>query len=178
MRRNRKALLSLAVLGMMLLPAAGALAQPGPDPRGAGDRFARLCERLDLSDEQQAAVAKLREEGRAERRAWRAELIRLRHDLRGEMLQEGPSAARIDKLSEDIGALQAKVRASRLKQRVAMRNLLTPEQRDRLPLPGERPGMRQGRGHSPRGDCPADGEPRQMRQGHRPGRGHGLRGLD
>lgn len=153
---NFRGVLGAVFLVSLALPVVGALGQPGQGPgvrqgaQGRGPALERLCDRLDLTEEQQAAVAKLRESGQAERRAWREQMIRLRHELRGEMLKAAPSAAQIDKLSAEIGKLQASLRASRLKERAAFRALLTQEQRDKLPLPGME-GKRAGRTLKSRG---------------------------
>ena len=117
-------------------PAAPPCLQMGPgadepDPGDCGP-----LARLGLTDEQEQAIAKLREEGRQERLADRKDMRRLRHDLQGVMLADEPDARAAEKLIGQIADLRAKMQVSRLRQHLAVRQLLTPAQRDRLPLGG------------------------------------------
>ncbi len=145
---------ALAALCLVLGLAAAAAAQPGPgagrgpgDGSGPGERFGRLYERLDLTAEQREQLGKLRETGRAEGLALRKELQRLRHELEGELLEDAPEGKAVEQFAMRIGEAQGKLQAHRLRQRLAMRALLTPEQRDRLLTLGEGRGMRgEGRG--------------------------------
>ncbi len=129
------ALVGAAVLAL-LIGAMTAAAQPGPQAGERGAGIERMAERLGLSEQQQAAIVKLREDGRRERQTLRKEMARVRHDLRGELLKDQPSRKQIEKLSADIGALQAKLRANRILQQMAVRDALTPAQRELLPAPG------------------------------------------
>jgi Spy/CpxP family protein refolding chaperone len=179
---------ALAALCLIMGLAAAAAAQPGRGPDGGrgdgfgpdggrGDGFGpgahmgRLWERLDLTPEQRDKMAKLRETGQAEGLALRKDLMRLRHELRGEMLKDAPEGRAVEQFAARIGELQGKLQAHRLRQRLALRALLTPEQRDRLLLleaqrgpRGDRSGQRGGRDHRPG---------RAGRHAGRPGRGAG-----
>jgi Spy/CpxP family protein refolding chaperone len=156
---------ALVALCMVLGLAAAAVAQPGRGPGagrgdgfGRGERMGRLLERLDLTPDQREQLGKLREAGRAEGLVLRKDLLRLRHELRGEMLKDAPEGKVVEQLAARIGEAQGKLQAHHLRQRLAMRGLLTPEQRDRL--------LTLGALREPRGDgCGA-------RAGHdgRPGR--------
>lgn len=180
MKRTPRRCVAVATISLMLTLAACALAQPTAAP---GDRPvgpARLAVRLGLSEEQAAAAAKLREAGQAERLALRKDVLRLRNELQGEMLADSPDARKVEKLAGEIAALQGKARASRLRQQIEFRKLLTPAQRDKLLLmgPGRGPGpdgrgMRGGRGPGLReGRFPGcDGSGRHFGRG--PGRGAG-----
>lgn len=145
---------------------------PGADEPGAGDRGPLAG--LDLTEEQGQAIAKLREEGRQERLADRKNMRRLRHDLQGVMLADEPDARAAEKLIGQIADLRAKMQMSRLRQHLAVRQLLTPEQRDRLPLGG--PGWFDGRddfgGRDGFGSRGGRGGPGW--RGHRGGRGPGF----
>lgn len=169
---------ALAVLCLVLGLAAAAAAQsargpgggpgagPGPVP---GERMGRLLERLELTPEQREQLGKLREAGRAEGMALRKELLRLRHELEGEMLKDAPDGKAVEQFAVRIGEAQGKLQAHHLRHRLAMRALLTPEQRDRLLTLGER--------HGPRGDhfggrAGSAGRPGRMGR-HFPGAGRG-----
>jgi Spy/CpxP family protein refolding chaperone len=187
----------LLLLALTTLVVAAAAAQPGPAPRagaghrggpagpagdGPGWRLERLTARLDLSEEQQAAIAALQEEARTEATALRKELTRLRHARRGEMLEDDPSEQTLVELVEKMGAVRTDLQVLHLKTRLQIREQLTPEQRDRMLLLGERGrrGGRPGGRHAGPGWCggPCDqGErDRWQRPGPRPGRRGGDRG--
>lgn len=172
-----------AILGMATVAAAQPAAAPEapaappclrmgpgadePDPGDCGP-----LAKLDLTEEQEQAIAKLREEGHKQRLADRKDLRRLRHDLQGVMLADEPDARAAEKLIGQIADLRAKMQVSRLRQHLAVRQLLTPEQRDRLPLGG--PGWFDGRddcdGHDGFGGRGGPGW-RGHRGGHGPGCG-------
>ena len=169
------AAMATAALMTVVDPATVTLAQ-GPEDddwmgRGPRPGVERMTQYLDLTPEQEEAVAKIRDEGRQERLARGKELMRLRHELRGEMLQDEPSESTAQKLTEQIGDLLTQQRQSRLTQRLAIRKQLTPEQRDKMLLwqehrhhrgrGGDRHGTRWGAGHYPRREC--DGRPRYRR---------------
>ena len=134
---------------LILVVAAAAWAQPGPGPRGrGGDEFpSRLLERLDLTEAQSTAIAKIRDEARERGRETRKQMMRLRHELQGIMMQDQPDAAAAEKLIEKMSEMRTEQQVRRMQTRLAVRDQLTPEQRDRMPLPGEGP-----RGRGPRAD--------------------------
>ena len=119
---------------------------PGPGPCLAdGPGTAPLLDRLDLSDAQRAKIDDLRDKGLQERLQIRKELMRLRNELQGEMLKDNPDADRVSRLARKIGDLRTDLQVSRLRQRLAVRKILTPEQRDRLlMMHGTRLGGRRG----------------------------------
>ena len=166
MKTTRTTLLLLALLA---LAAPLALAQPGPGPRGDcpppgdGPGFFgdRVCAMLDLSEEQQAAIDEIRAESRAQGLQTRKEILRLRNELDGLMLQDDPDAGSVEKLVRRIGDLRADQQVRRMKTRLAVRAQLTDEQRDKMiTMKGHRRGGRggydgPGRGggrRAPRGD--------------------------
>ncbi len=200
MKTQRHPVTILAVLALALLLAPVVFAQ-GPG-RGAGPGAATpgacwraddgfgpdgACARLDLTDEQSEAIAKLREKRRQEVLQLRKENLRLRNELRGEMMKDDPDAGTVGDLVEKIGRNRIRLQRGRLEHQLAVRKLLTPEQRDRLLLmkgrgldggrcgghrghdlhggPGHPMGMREGRGRG--GSCwrDADGTgPRPQRE--------------
>jgi Spy/CpxP family protein refolding chaperone len=160
-----------AVLMLVLVPASAALAQPGssddvPAPgeasrgRGGPGFFQSMDgERgpfagLDLTDAQRTQLSEIREKGQAEGTALRKQMMRLRNDMRGEMLQDRPDRRKIVRLAEQIGAVQTKLGVHRAEQHLTMLDVLTPEQRDEWlsrPHQGRRGG---GMGHGGRGMGP------------------------
>lgn len=147
---NRRTLLMGLTLVTML--AATALAQPGPrgrqhqdrPDRGAGPEFRleRLAERLDLTDQQQEAIAAIQEEARKAGRDLHKELARLQNQRRGEMLEDNPSEKTLVDLTEQMGAIKTKLQVHRLKTRLAVQAQLTEEQRDQMMLMNHRRGGR------------------------------------
>ncbi|MBK7701423.1 MAG: Spy/CpxP family protein refolding chaperone [bacterium] len=137
------------IAALILVMAAAAWAQPGRAPRGSCDQAGpdRMLARLDLTETQTAAIAKIRDEARERGRETRKEILRLRHELQGIMMQDTPDAAAAERLVEKMGELRTEQQVRRMQTRLAVRDQLTPEQRDRMPLPGEGP-----RGRGPRAD--------------------------
>jgi Spy/CpxP family protein refolding chaperone len=145
----------------MRAQAPEATSEGVPAPAGHWDRF---CERLELSDEQREAIEKLREEGRQQGIETQKELMRARNELRGVMLEDEPSLSTVRSLARKIGELETEREITRLEHRLAVREILTPEQRDRLLLMDQRRGhQRGGAGRGGHRGC----------DGHRMGRGQG-----
>lgn len=101
---------------------------------------------MGLNDDQRKAIEKIRTDGQDAMLSARKEMMRLRHAMQGEMLKDDLDAGAIRKLVEKMGDLRTQMQLQRLEQRLAIRKLLTPEQRDRAML---RQGHRGDRG--PRG---------------------------
>ena len=136
--------LMLAVVGMAAAQGPGlGRGQRGPGnmgPRnmGPGDgpeaRLEMLAERLELTDEQMEAIQAIHESARKDGMELRKEVMRLRNDLKGEMLEDNPSEKTVLALNQKIGDLKTDLKAIRLKTRLAVRNELTADQRDRMLL--------------------------------------------
>jgi len=100
---------------------------------------------MGLSEDQQKAIQKIRSDGRDAMLSARKEMMRLRNAMQGEMLKDEIDAGAIRKLVERMGDLRTQMQLQRLDQRLAIRKLLTPEQRDRAMLrQGHRGGSRPG----------------------------------
>lgn len=181
MKRSRflrlRYLLPTTLLSLLLMGAApGADSVQAREPVGRGGGFGRasgragdlMARRLDLTDAQREAMTKLREEGRARDVPLRKQMQQLRNELKGEMLKDDPSDRTVTDLARQMGELRTRMQTGRLQDRLAMRKLLTPEQRDKLILMGEgRRGGERGRGGMHGG-----------RRGGWNGRGGGGRGCD
>lgn len=135
-QHSRNVFFALSLIALLTL-AASATARPAePGRRGAPEGFGpgpRL-ERLDLNEEQAAEIRKIREAGRKENLELRKQLMRLRNEMEGEMLADEPSRKKVMELNEKMGELRTRLRANRLSERLAIRERLTPEQRDRMLL--------------------------------------------
>ena len=149
-KQQFRSMVVVGVVSLVMIGAGLAAAQgPGPDQgkgmgRGMKSEFGagRMAARLDLSDDQQTAIKALHENSRKEGTELRKEMMRLRNELRGEMLKDNPSEKAVLSLNDKIGALKTKLQANRLKTRLAVRELLTPEQRDQMLMMGEDGGRR------------------------------------
>lgn len=155
------------VLALMLATTSLAFAQRGgrgdcPQGRedGSGPHKARILERLDLSETQQAAIDKIHTESRETGLETRKRIMRLQNELEGLMLQDEPDTGEVVKLVSRIGELKTEQQVRRAQTRLEIREQLTEEQRDRMmTLRGDR-GPRSGRhgqGHGPGSRGPRGG---------------------
>ena len=130
-------LVPLTVYGVLMMGPAVVLAQaespddPGP-PTRHDLRWERLAERLQLTEEQRTAIAEIREKGRKEKLTLRKQLLRLHNELQGEWLADEPSEAKVRELVAEQGEVRTQLQQNRFSQRLAIRKLLTDEQRDQL----------------------------------------------
>lgn len=180
-------------------PMAAIAADDDDDFGPGGGRFeGRMGRRLGLTEGQQDAVAKIHEAGRARDLPLRKQLRQLRHDLKGEMMKDEPSEKAALAIVSRLGDVRTKLQSGRLSDRLAVRALLTEEQREHLPqwgLEGERGGrgerggpraghMRGGRGgpgcdaSACDGNGPGRGGPGQGPRGPRGPRWHQERDAD
>lgn len=156
LHNNRRAVLT-TLLMILLVGAAPALAQDPGLPTddlesaalkgdddddesfgpGGGRRLERLARQLDLSDEQREAAAGIHESGRARDLPLRKQMLLLRHEMQGEMMKDNPSEKAIVALARDMGELRTKIQVGHLQDRLAVRELLTAGQRDKLLMLGE-----------------------------------------
>ena len=156
---------SIALIILVLIVAAAASAQPGPGRRGAGRMWMDPADApnagygrgsglqwLDLDEQQQQAIDKLRQDCREGQLERRKEIMRLRNELDGIMLADAPDSGKARGLIEAIGKLRTESRVERMQQRLEIRKLLTPEQRDRLIARGGRRGGFGRHGYFGRGD--------------------------
>ncbi len=118
---------------------------------GPGHRIEMMAQRLDLSEEQVAAITKIHEDSRKDGLEKRKELMRLRNEMQGEMLKDSPSEKTVLSINDKMGALKTEMKALRLKSRLAVREELTPEQRDQMLMMGGHGGKGGRKGHGGRG---------------------------
>jgi len=122
-----------------------------------------MVQHLELSEKQADQLKDLRERGRSQMVDLRKEMMRVKNEIRGEMLEDNPDMDTLKKLTAKKGGIRTEMEIARLEHRLAMRKILTEEQRDKLMMHRSRGG---------RGDSGAHGHG----FGHeRTGHGHGAR---
>ncbi len=195
---NRTGMLTAVAVMAVLLGATCALAQgpgqgrgmmnrmgPGPghgSGMGPGGMQTMMTEKLDLTEDQQTAITEIQEQARKGNLELRKQIMRLRNELQGEMLKDEPTQKTVVNLTQKIGDVRTQMQTNRVKTRLAVRKLLTPEQRDMMLMMKQ--GHHQGRGgFSGRGGqrCSGPGQGPGCDgpgPGHGPGRGFGLRNWD
>ncbi len=163
---------NLTILGLALLMAFASIADAQPGSRGfrgpgRGDcpnpMQGRLCDMLDLTEDQQVVIDEIQTQSRAKGLETRKQMVRLQNELQGLMLQDAPDASDVTKLVNSIGDLRTDQRVRRMETRLAVRALLTDEQRDQMiTMQGAKGQGRGGRHGAPgmraqRGRCDNDG---------------------
>ncbi len=128
----------ITALSMLILLTGAVQAQNKTDtkicPAGSGPGMGgqRMAECLGLTEEQQTAIADIRSKTCDANIELRKENQRLQNQLEGELLQENPSEKKVLELAAQIDEARAELHANRLKMRLAVRQQLTPEQRDKM----------------------------------------------
>lgn len=174
--------LKSTVLGLCILGVAGIASGAGAQRRlmggaewGPEPRLERLAARLDLTDEQVEEIEKMWADGLSERAKLRKEMVRIQNELRGEMLEDTPDIDKVRKLAVQRGEIRTKMQVARLEAQLALREILTPEQRDRMSMMRRagsrgdmrRMGLRPHRGRIGRDRGWGDGKGRGGRPGPR-----------
>jgi len=132
MKRSYSLMLAvLALIGVFsLTTAAWARA-----PRHGFDRMTRLEEKIDalnLDDTTRTAIRQAIDEGRVAQEDLRNQLRQARQDLRAMLQKQEPNEAQVLAQAEVIGGLVTAQRKQALHTMLAVRALLTPEQRASL----------------------------------------------
>jgi Spy/CpxP family protein refolding chaperone len=127
------------VLGFALLAFTGACSLTtsawARAPRQGFDRMTHLEEKVDalnLDDATRTAIHKAIDEGRVAQDDMRSQLRKARQELRAMLLLDKPDEAKVLAQSEVIGGLETGQRKQALHTWLAVRALLTPEQRASL----------------------------------------------
>ncbi len=178
LNNNQMRVLATAGVLVIILTSVGLATAGGPrkgrscgeDGFGPGHRMEMLAKRLDLSEDQQAAIQKIHEKSREVGQEKQKDLMRLRNEMEGEMLKDSPSEKTVLSINSKIGTLKTEMKAQRLKTRLAVREELTAEQRDKmLTMHGK-----DGKGGRGRGDS-CEGPGNKGRHGCNKGQGKGPR---
>lgn len=134
---------------LMILTAAAILTSAafsqGPPGRPARPRMPERGEirthlkDLNLSQEQRDKIEASATQVQKQIIPIRAEIELRQVDLRTEMKADKPNEQKILALSREIHDLEYKIKELKLKERLLVHSILTPEQRDKLRAPGPRP---------------------------------------
>ncbi len=157
---------SLLVFGAAFMAHAGwRMMGEGPCGPGLGQGAGHemLLAHLDLTDQQKEQIEKVHDEGLSEHAKLQKEMMQLRNELEGEWLADEPSIATLRELTQQMGQLRTRAQLQGIEKHFAIRNLLTPEQRDHAVILMHRQG-----GHGCQGQCGP--------QGHRGRHGRGRGG--
>lgn len=112
---------------IMMLPAAVLIAQPGP---GLGLRCMVMDDDLQLSKEQRAQITEIRSAKQKQTIDLRADLDKLRLDLREQMRADKPNRKAIDATLAEMNVKRAAIQQIHVDQHLKVRAILTPEQRE------------------------------------------------
>lgn len=116
-----------------VLFAGEALAQGGPGGGGPRQgRLARLAQHLNLTPEQRQQIRELRQEMRQELEATHARIREVRQQIRQEWTSGQPDEATLLALHRELSTLQQVVGERRIRMRLAVHAILTPEQRQQM----------------------------------------------
>jgi Spy/CpxP family protein refolding chaperone len=148
------------ILGVLLMISLTALVlvfaqEPrGPGGRGRGEGMRGFCEDLNLTTEQQTKMIDLKFVHEQEVLVLKKDMMKKRMELKAELDKENPSVTVLDKLTDDMSALQGKMKKSKLHFLLSLKTVLTKEQwlqaKERFDERGEggpdmRPQMHQGK---------------------------------
>jgi Spy/CpxP family protein refolding chaperone len=182
-KNTRKAKkLGLAILATLVATSMAFAATAGNRRGGRGDgsgpRGDYAMTRLNLTDAQQKKIDALRDTHWTEIDRIHDEMDKIRDDIRAQWEKEKIDKSKIKSLHNKVQSLHQQVADARLKFRLAVYDILTPEQRkqvaaDRRAFHQHRDDRRGAWGDCPRnGRGPGDGRGRGRGNGH--GRGHGM----
>ncbi|MGB9590455.1 MAG: Spy/CpxP family protein refolding chaperone [Candidatus Hydrothermia bacterium] len=121
-------------------------------------------EELGLTTDQAENLTKIVSDHMTSTATLRADLMAKRIELRTELGKDKPDMKKVEKLTGDISALQAKLMMERIRMEIAVKGVLTAEQRAKLgELMASKPGMgkggntgagKWGKGRRGKGFCP------------------------
>jgi Spy/CpxP family protein refolding chaperone len=163
----------------------GAQGRTGRGPGFHPGRIEAAAAELGVNEATLAKIKDLAYKAETDAIAIRAEMQRAELELKRLMDQDKPDTAAVMRQVEQVGAVETRMRKNRTQLLLAVRELLTPEQRARLTRwvderrgrsagpggPGRGPGPGMGQGPGP-GPCLGDGPC----QGMGPGMGGGRKG--
>jgi Spy/CpxP family protein refolding chaperone len=174
MRRTLLAAAALLVAGV-LVAAAGHARPPfhGPGPHDPGGFVERHAEQLGLDAAQQETIRGILDESHEGGSALHEELRALRGELHELLMQDPPDEEAVMAQADAIGAAEVALHKQRLSTMIAIRNQLTPEQREALKE--LRGSLREFAGKGLDEDCASDLERLCPDAGDMLGRAHCLR---
>lgn len=136
---------------LVLMTGSLAMAQPGQgrgrlDGQGPENRWDRLADRLELTDDQQSKIEGARLEHLKKMNATRNELSIRNAELEAAIATDKPDRKQIDDLVSAVNRLQNDLFAGRTNHRLAVRELLSADQKVLFDQMHSRMGYRSGRG--------------------------------
>jgi len=122
------------VAALFALCAGPALAQPRPEPGGSGIErlLERNAERLHLDDATREKIRALAEAGREKSAPQREALEQLHEEMHALLTSDAPELDAVLAKADEIGSAETALHKERLRTMLAIRALLTPEQRREL----------------------------------------------
>ena len=126
--------IALCALGLALC-GGPALAQPGPPPDdrpGIERILERNAERLHLDEATRERIRVVAEDGRKRSEPLHDRLHRLHDEMHEQLSADAPDADAVMAKAEEIGRAETELQKQRLRTMLAIRALLTPEQRREL----------------------------------------------
>jgi Spy/CpxP family protein refolding chaperone len=141
-------LVTIGMIGVMVLTAATAFAWGPGMGRGFGPGVGPGMADVNLSAEQVAQIQKIQSDRYAEMASVRNEMATKRTELQALFREPALDQAKIAATHKEIAALQAQMQQKALAARLAVAEVLTPEQRAQMPAfgPGTGPGFGRGMG--------------------------------
>ena len=161
----------------LFLGSAATLAQTASDPAARESRAALMAERLDLNEAQRNQVREIMRNAQENASADRQRLRELRRARRA-----ASDDIELAAISDEMGQINDRLALERSKTQAAVREVLTPEQRDDLAALREAgPGKDRKRGNGgegrdrpwAEGEHPGKGKGRPWTDGEHPGKGKG-----
>jgi Spy/CpxP family protein refolding chaperone len=141
----RKLIIAIALIGAVMVTSGMLLAEEQKEIKaqeeyGSAAAWRGTC--LDLDEEQKAKLNELRHELEMAAIDLKADLQKLRLELKREMMKDEPSRKAVDKLVEDIGAARTKLKKLHIDHAFKAKEMLKPEQWKQFIMRH----MREGRG--------------------------------
>jgi protein CpxP len=126
------------------------------------DHWARLTEKLDLSQAQQQEVQKLTEANREQAQGLRSQMMELRRQMRQAMQPKTFDEKTLRKLAADKAKIQTELMVGKARTHSKIYALLTPEQQELADLACKLRRLQGNRGDGSKGDrsCPNPRGPR------------------
>lgn len=128
---NKRKVVTVVLMAVFVALCGIALVAQAPQMgRKGGRRMAMrdLPDDLDLTLEQQNKVIDLRFSHEQETLSLRRDLMKKRAEFKAELDKENPSQAMLDKISDEMTALQGKMKKSKIHFFLSLKSILTKEQ--------------------------------------------------
>lgn len=163
-----------AILSLFAVAAAPEPSASGTS-RGGGRHRGDLCEKLACTDAQKTEIAEIRAELRTDNADERAQMEKLRAQMKTAKSAAKPDAAAIEGLRTEMKALHDKMKAAREASHAEVAALLTPEQKTKLDaMKAERREHGKGK-HAGKGKHDGKGKHKAKRDGEGKAKGKNKR---